>query len=369
MESALTELRWSTFERGYGERRSDPRGPVPGRGRARGKEFGRRGGRLPFGRRQAGVKPVRRCYWRSATCSPRPLPDDYRNLCLCFTLSDAEGAALDFALPEMVQPTFYTMLLNDAIELGIMSGPMAVDLKLTLEGLRWASFESWLSRNNHDLMEGCSNEAAELGLSSKAPMDRMMLDLGELKWDIVEDIDERLRDAHVPRLIEILANPQPPVRPEETSRLRGTPPISSDDDTLSWSSCEYSSTPSILSMEEEAQRMAKTKSTSRMRSPNELLAEGTLEGNPCSAPSSSRPVAEVMGRRRVRPQKGRQQVLRPAKGLPLRGGFVLKKRGRAQVEPIPEIVANGPDFPGAPPARTRRMVRAVISPIRRSFPR
>ena len=34
------------------------------------------------------------------------------------------------------------MLLNDAVELGVVSDSMAVDLKLTLEGLRWASFES-----------------------------------------------------------------------------------------------------------------------------------------------------------------------------------------------------------------------------------
>jgi len=80
-------------------------------------------------------------------------------------------------------------------------------------------------------------------------------------------------------------------------------------DTPSWSSCEYSSTPNIWSIEQEVsypleitlvdfmtdfqvRRMAKTKSTSCMRSLHELLAEGT-QGNPCSAPSSSQPVTEV----------------------------------------------------------------------------
>ena len=42
------------------------------------------------------------------------------------------------------------------------------------------------------------NEVAELGLSRRDIMGRMMLDLQELKWDIVEawllSIDERLRD-------------------------------------------------------------------------------------------------------------------------------------------------------------------------------
>ncbi|KAJ8451470.1 LOW QUALITY PROTEIN: hypothetical protein Cgig2_017861 [Carnegiea gigantea] len=88
-----------------------------------------------------------RWHWRSAMHLPRPLPDDYRDLCPGFTLSDAERTTLDFELPEMVQATFYAMLLNNAVELGIVSGTMAVDLKLTLEGLRWACFESWLSHN------------------------------------------------------------------------------------------------------------------------------------------------------------------------------------------------------------------------------
>ena len=53
-----------------------------------------------------------------ATRPPRPLPKDYHVLCLRFSLPKAQGAAADFKLPEMVQVTFYTMLLNDAVELG-----------------------------------------------------------------------------------------------------------------------------------------------------------------------------------------------------------------------------------------------------------
>jgi len=82
-----------------------------------------------------------------------PLRDDYRDLCLHFVLSNVERVALDFKLPKIVQETFYAMLPNDVIELGIVSGPMAVDLKLTLKGLRWASFESWLRRNSRSLIE------------------------------------------------------------------------------------------------------------------------------------------------------------------------------------------------------------------------
>jgi len=70
-----------------------------------------------------------------------------------FTLSNAERAALDFEVPEMIQATFYAILLNDAAELGIVSGPTAVDLKLTLEALRWACFTAWLGRNKCGLTE------------------------------------------------------------------------------------------------------------------------------------------------------------------------------------------------------------------------
>ena len=45
------------------------------------------------------------------------------------------------------------MLLNDAVKLGVVSGPMAIDLKLTLEGLRWSPFKSWLGHSSRGLME------------------------------------------------------------------------------------------------------------------------------------------------------------------------------------------------------------------------
>jgi len=69
--------------------------------------------------------------WRSATCPSRPLPDDYRDLCPHFTLSNEESAAVDFELLEIIQVTFYAILLNDDVELDIVSDPMAFDLKLT----------------------------------------------------------------------------------------------------------------------------------------------------------------------------------------------------------------------------------------------
>ena len=91
--------------------------------------------------------------WRRATRPPRPLPDNFQDLWPCFSLSEAERAALDFELPEMVQATFYIMLLNDAVELGMVSGFLAGDLRSSLEGFRWMSFEAWPSRTSRDLRE------------------------------------------------------------------------------------------------------------------------------------------------------------------------------------------------------------------------
>jgi len=85
--------------------------------------------------------------WRGATCPPHPLPEDYCNLCPRFSLPKAERAAA------MVQATFYVMLLNDAIKLGIVRGFIANDLKSTLVGLRWTCFKPRMSLTSHELRE------------------------------------------------------------------------------------------------------------------------------------------------------------------------------------------------------------------------
>ena len=74
-----------------------------------------------------------------------PTPSTSRQLArlmLTFSLPKAERVALGFELLEMVQATFYTMLLNYAVELGIVSGFLVDNLKSTLDGLRWTSFEA-----------------------------------------------------------------------------------------------------------------------------------------------------------------------------------------------------------------------------------
>ncbi|KAJ8428574.1 hypothetical protein Cgig2_021632 [Carnegiea gigantea] len=65
-------------------------------------------------------------HWRRATRPPCPLPQDYHVLCLRFSLPEAEGVAVDFELPEMMQATFYAMLLNEVVEWGITDVPQGL---------------------------------------------------------------------------------------------------------------------------------------------------------------------------------------------------------------------------------------------------
>jgi len=125
--------------------------------------------------------------WESSSLCLNLLPLQFEGLCPEFAHTVAMQFAHATRIPEMVQAIFYAMVISDA---------------------------------------------AELRLSSRDAMGNMMLELQELRWDIVEvwllSIDERLRDAQIPRLVKMVYNPRP--RPEVTSRLRDTPPLSSDEE-------------------------------------------------------------------------------------------------------------------------------------------
>ncbi|KAJ8443340.1 LOW QUALITY PROTEIN: hypothetical protein Cgig2_015821 [Carnegiea gigantea] len=79
--------------------------------------------------------------WRSASRLPRPLPEDLHVSHPRFSLSEVEGTAADFELPEIVQATFYTMLLNEEVELGVAHDFTAESMKSSLIGMRWSTFE------------------------------------------------------------------------------------------------------------------------------------------------------------------------------------------------------------------------------------
>ncbi|KAJ8426919.1 hypothetical protein Cgig2_010437 [Carnegiea gigantea] len=58
-------------------------------------------------------------------------------LCPSFTLPDAKEAARDFDIPKIIQATFYAMVVNDTVELSIVSKDMARALKSILRA--WPS--------------------------------------------------------------------------------------------------------------------------------------------------------------------------------------------------------------------------------------
>ncbi|KAJ8429562.1 LOW QUALITY PROTEIN: hypothetical protein Cgig2_010275 [Carnegiea gigantea] len=82
--------------------------------------------------------------WRSALRLPCPLPEDFNGLCPCFSLAEARAAAAELELPEIVQATFYTMLLNEMLELGVVHEYMAGRMRSLLVDLRWSTFEVWM---------------------------------------------------------------------------------------------------------------------------------------------------------------------------------------------------------------------------------
>ncbi|KAJ8443341.1 hypothetical protein Cgig2_015822 [Carnegiea gigantea] len=147
--------------------------------------------------------------------------------------------------------------------------------------------------------------------------------------------------------------------------------------TPSWSNCEHSFIPRVLRTNVEVtypweitianyttdfqvHRMAKTKSTTCIRSPDELLAEG-IQGNPCSALSQSNPEVEVASTsssassgtaRRSPPLSelvlGESSTSSSSSEAPLGPGkSVLKRKGCTLT--VTEIVAEESEFPGALP--------------------
>jgi len=70
---------------------------------------------------------------RSAFWPPLWLLEDHHDLCPDFILADAEEAIHDFCTPELVMATFYAMLVNKALELGVLSINMATVLNPPLQ--------------------------------------------------------------------------------------------------------------------------------------------------------------------------------------------------------------------------------------------
>jgi len=72
-------------------------------------------------------------------------------LCPDFVLSDVDEATLDFLLPEIVQAILYIMVLNDALELDVLSKDLAKMMMSAPVGLWWSTFEAWLQCNKDSI--------------------------------------------------------------------------------------------------------------------------------------------------------------------------------------------------------------------------
>ncbi|KAJ8420778.1 LOW QUALITY PROTEIN: hypothetical protein Cgig2_011067 [Carnegiea gigantea] len=75
---------------------------------------------------------------------PQPLPENYHNLCPDFILFDVEEAARDFHILKMA--VIYAMVVNEALEVEVLSRDLVERLNSALEGLRW------LQLNKHALL-------------------------------------------------------------------------------------------------------------------------------------------------------------------------------------------------------------------------
>ena len=116
---------------------------------------------------------------RNTSRPPRPLPEDFSGLCPGFSLSEAEIAATELGLPEMVQATFYAMLLNDAVELGAAHEFTGDEMKPVLMDLRWSSFEKWIYCMDDTLRAAQQNHSAdEVKVSDAADNQGEVSDLG-----------------------------------------------------------------------------------------------------------------------------------------------------------------------------------------------
>jgi len=89
---------------------------------------------------------------RGVARPPQLLLEKYRDLCLYFNLAVAEEATQDFCIPNMIHVVFYAMVINIALELGVLSKDLVEHLTSSLEGLCWYMCEAWPQLDKHALL-------------------------------------------------------------------------------------------------------------------------------------------------------------------------------------------------------------------------
>ncbi|KAJ8439000.1 hypothetical protein Cgig2_012996 [Carnegiea gigantea] len=316
MESALKELRWSTFQ-------------------------GQDLGDLLIGSTQqlrgGGELRVRQ---------PNLLSSDgnYRDLRLSFTLPDAKEVARDFNTPKIVLATFYAMRLLKAYrelrekttvverERRPIMFPNFLNTEQATEYESSTLQPSLLPENHHgfcpnfDLLVAmryahnsripkmiaqrcCGTRTLEQDRDGLRDVSPAGVELAVIETWLMSSscsssgkVPERSAGPQVEGLHpqfpshltlidgRVVVHIPPKNQSREPKKIPYVVPIF-EPRTPSWSSCEYSSTPSILNIEKDVEidvavdrmvdfqerRMAKTKTTPWLRSPDELLAEGTAE--------------------------------------------------------------------------------------------
>ncbi|KAJ8444860.1 hypothetical protein Cgig2_029791 [Carnegiea gigantea] len=255
-----------------------------------------------------------------------PLPDGYQDLCLDFVLSDAEETTRDFLLPEIVQVIFYTMILNDALEMGTLSRDLDEMLKSALVSLRWSTFEVWLWRNRDSILLAYNIELDSPEAGRTLQLTRTIP---------VEFIDPRMEGHHpqfpsLPALIagRVITYIPPKNQFREPKKITYAIPIHHPD-MPSWSSCEHCSTPGILSIKEEVVYLWEINvAVSCM---NDIQEGSSVRGGE-SCSSGSRSSAST------------------------------PKRGRAQKELVQEVVGEGTVFPELLHTQILKTGRRPMSP-------
>ncbi|KAJ8429036.1 LOW QUALITY PROTEIN: hypothetical protein Cgig2_016941 [Carnegiea gigantea] len=187
----------------------------------------------------------------------------------------------------------------------------------------------------------------ELALSCRIDMNCIMSVLRCLNWTIMETwlwgIKPRLQRAQIPYLVNPPVDPATSSGPVEDSGFSDAPLPSSDEGVLCIEeevSYPWEITIAHFVTDFQAQQMAKTKSAPRVRTPYELLAEGTMEDR-TSANSS-------LGGPSTSSSSDGTSASSSSWGAPSAlGRLVLKKKGSTLIEPILEIVADGLVFPWA----------------------
>ncbi|KAJ8435431.1 hypothetical protein Cgig2_013929 [Carnegiea gigantea] len=249
----------------------------------------------------------------------------------------------------MVKATFYAMLLNDAVELGAVSGFITEDLKSSLVGQNFRLQEP----HGEGRVAGCSlgkcipleatfyamvvDDAAELGLSHRLTMDCMIWAMQKLNWGRLEswlvDIDHRLRRAQASRRATLLTAAMPPSNPMR--RRVGVVPEELASPHVEGLHPQFPSLPTFIDgravagvpRKNQWAEVASTGTSSSLRGTSSSSSDRSSRHSSLEVASTSSSSHE---------------------GPSTPGKSVLKRRGRSFVGPVPEIVAEGPEFPGAP---------------------